>query len=219
MALNEGVINVDQFLSLNEHIGGMDIDGNLVPEREEATEEVIANAYTSGSVIGEGPLLDVPIILRNLYTDDIGDIHTRFHAFSIRDRLAQDGVDDPNLLLWTAPTGDLVAQLLGNVAGGNDPITLLDEWLTTGTKPERRDEPVSARRRDGAHRWLGAVRRTGPVRRRVPDLRRPATGRGQGATWRRGQVRAHRHRLRDVFRRVHGRAASALGVDLPRRRV
>jgi Tannase-like family of unknown function (DUF6351) len=137
VALNEGVINVDQFLSLNEYIGGMDIDGNLVPEREEATEEVIANAYTSGSVVGDGPLLDVPIILRNLYTDDIGDIHTRFHAFSIRDRLAQDGVDDPNLLLWTAPTGDLVAQLLGNVAGGNDPITLLDEWLTTGTKPER----------------------------------------------------------------------------------
>ena len=32
-ALNAGVIDVDQFLDLNEHIGGYDIDGNIVAAR------------------------------------------------------------------------------------------------------------------------------------------------------------------------------------------
>ena len=81
VALNGGVISVDQFLDLNEHIGGMDIDGNIVFERAVATEEVVADAYLAGSVIGPGPVKDIPIILRNLFTDDIGDIHTRFQAF------------------------------------------------------------------------------------------------------------------------------------------
>jgi hypothetical protein len=134
-ALNAGVIDVDQFLDLNEHIGGYDIDGNIVAARAEMTEETADVAYRVGTVIGPGPLLDVPIILRNLYTDDIGDIHTRFHAFSIRDRLQTDGTDDPNLLLWTAPTGNLTAQLLGNAAGANDTIVLLDQWLTDGERP------------------------------------------------------------------------------------
>ena len=88
-ALKAGVITVDQFLDLNEHIGGYDIDGNFVAARAAMTRgDAPTCAYRAGAVIGSGPLLDVPIILRNLYTDDIGDIHTRFHAFSIRDRLA-----------------------------------------------------------------------------------------------------------------------------------
>ena len=36
-ALNAGVIDVDQFLDLNEHIGGYDIDGNIVAARAEMT--------------------------------------------------------------------------------------------------------------------------------------------------------------------------------------
>ena len=77
----------------------------------------------------------MPIILRNLYTDDVGDIHTRFHAFSIRERLKDGDRDDPNLLLWTAPSANLAQQLTGNAAGANETIVLLDEWLTTGEKP------------------------------------------------------------------------------------
>jgi hypothetical protein len=134
-AVNAGVISVDQFLDLNEHIGAYDIDGNVVAERTEMSEETAAHTYAVGSVIGPGPLLDVPIILRNLYTDDIGDIHTRFHVFSIRDRLQVDGEDDPNLLVWSAQSRDVAASLLGNVAGANEPIVLLDEWLSAGDRP------------------------------------------------------------------------------------
>jgi hypothetical protein len=131
-ALNDHVINVDQFLDLNQYIGGYDIDGNITAARETMSESVAANAYRTGRVTEAGPLLDVPIILRNIYTDALGDIHTRTHAFAIRDRLAVNGHDDPNLLLWTVPgaSGDLVNDLLGNAGGANTPIIVLDQWLT-----------------------------------------------------------------------------------------
>lgn len=136
-AVNAGTITVDQFLDLNEYVGGWDIDGNVVAERTEINEDVASIAYRVGGIIGEGPLQDVPIVMRNVYTDDVGDIHTRFHPFSIRDRLQVDGADNPNVVLWTTPAGggDLIAALTGNIANANAPITLLDEWLTTGTKP------------------------------------------------------------------------------------
>jgi hypothetical protein len=135
-ALNNGVITVDQFLDLNERIGGYDIDGNFVAERERTDEDTAAVAYRVGAVVEAGPLLDIPIILRNLYTDAVGDIHTRFHSFSIRERLQRGRTDDPNLLLWTAPAGNLVQSLVGNVVGANEPIVLLDGWLTSGEKPD-----------------------------------------------------------------------------------
>jgi hypothetical protein len=96
------------------------------------TPAVAATVYKTGRITEAGALLDVPIILRNIYTDPLGDIHTRTHAFAIRQRLQVDGHDDPNLLLWTMPgeTSSLVNDLLGNAGGANAPIVVLDEWLT-----------------------------------------------------------------------------------------
>ena len=136
-ALNEGVITVDQFLDLNEHVGGYDIDGQFVAEREETDEATASIPYSTGRIIGAGPLQDIPIILRNVYTDLVGDIHTRYHAFSIRERLKTNGEDYENLLLWSLPleSSDLGSVLVGAIRAG-DPIALLDEWLTTGQKPD-----------------------------------------------------------------------------------
>jgi hypothetical protein len=133
-ALEEGTISVDEFLDLNEHVGGWDIDGNIIDERTETVEESIAVAYRTGRLAQAGPLLDVPIILRNGYTDDVGDIHTRFHSFSIRERLQTDGEDDPNLALWTA--GGSATEALLSSGTGNEPIRLLDEWLTAAAELE-----------------------------------------------------------------------------------
>ena len=97
---------------LNEDIGGYDIDGNRIAERTTIADDVAALGYEVGAITGEGPLQDVPIILRSPYTDPFGDIHTRYHAFSIRERLRVDGMDDPNLALWTSAAGggDLVGR-------------------------------------------------------------------------------------------------------------
>jgi hypothetical protein len=135
-ALRDGVITVDQFLDLNEHIGGYDVDGDIVAKRASATPETMARAHRVGAVIGAGPLQELPILLRNVYTDRQGDIHTRFQAFSIRERLRVGGDDNPNVLLWTLPSGeDLIRSLVGSIGDATEPIRLLDEWLTTGRRP------------------------------------------------------------------------------------
>ena len=41
---------------------------------------------------------------------------------------------------------DVAASLLGNVAGANEPIVLLDEWLTDGAQAGDGDEPLRAAR-------------------------------------------------------------------------
>ncbi|WP_334140983.1 DUF6351 family protein [Rhabdothermincola sp.] len=131
-ALRGGVITVDQFLDLNEHIGGYDIDGRIVPRRMAATEEDMRVAYATGQVLSGQGLWDVPIILTNVYTDDQGDIHDRQRLFAIRERLrGPDGALDPNLVLWTVPgTGALAQTLIGAVKQGADAVGVLDEWLT-----------------------------------------------------------------------------------------
>jgi hypothetical protein len=130
-ALNSGVITPDQFLDLNAGVGGYDINGKIVPQREAVDEATAAIPYRTGQATFGGALLDVPIILTNIDTDPIGDIHTRFQAFSVRDRLKVNGTDDPNLLLWTYPLmGDYVSQLLGNAGVGNAAVYSLDQWLT-----------------------------------------------------------------------------------------
>lgn len=90
--LNEGVISVDQFLDLNERIGGFDIDANILPpgQRTVANLDATRAAYRSGRLTnGGGGLASVPIIDHRGYNDEVpqGDIHVRYHSFSLRDRL------------------------------------------------------------------------------------------------------------------------------------
>jgi hypothetical protein len=132
-ALADGQIDIEQFIAINEGIGSFDIDGNIVPTRTAADLDAVATSFRSGRVVSGGPLHDVPIVLRDIYTDDLGDIHTRMHAFTIRERLRAGDTDAPNLLLWTQPAGgaDLIGALMGDTGSGNGPIFLIDQWLTT----------------------------------------------------------------------------------------
>jgi len=91
-ALNQGVITVDQFLDLNERIGGYDKDANFIPQRTVADIDAVRAAYQTGRLTNGGlGLSQVPIIDYRAYTDDnpVGDIHLRFHSFSMRQRLIQ----------------------------------------------------------------------------------------------------------------------------------
>ncbi len=159
-ALAGGVITVDQFLDLNEGIGGYDINGGWQAARERADDEALARAYRSGMVTagsaplgsgdatveGHGGIEDVPIILTDVYTDEFGDIHDRQRAFAIRDRLrAPDGRDDPNLVIWTQPVATSLSDLIARVAGGNvsavevGPVLVLDDWLTAAEQTPASD--------------------------------------------------------------------------------
>jgi hypothetical protein len=141
-ALADGVLDVDAFLDLNEQIGGYDIDGTIVPTREETSAASLATVYRSNAISGGDQLLDLPIILQNPYADDVGDIHTRSWSFTIRERLARNGADADNLLLWTtAGLGGALGSLVGSLTGGGGPVgpnpavALIDEWLTSGARP------------------------------------------------------------------------------------
>jgi hypothetical protein len=134
-ALNAGTITVDQFLDLNQQVGGYDANGNPIAARTKGATQAFATAYRTGGVDEGGALWNVPIILTNPYDDFVGDIHDSFRKFSIRDRLTRpDGTADPNLLIWTVPgptsSGALDAQLTGALNDVTGQIVLLDQWLT-----------------------------------------------------------------------------------------
>lgn len=143
-ALLDGVIDGQQFLALNQGIGGYDVNGAIVGTRTTATEDDVQPAYTGGRINqGAGGLADVPIVLVNVYTDDIGDIHDRQRVFAIRERLTRGstGVRPANVVIITRPgSGDLLETLTGAVSGTTALVQVVDQWLTAaGDDP--RDVP------------------------------------------------------------------------------
>ena len=146
-ALEAGTITVDQFLDLNENIGGYDIDGRFVPERMAADPEVIESSYRTGRVLhGDSALADVPIIDVDLYSDLTFDIHDRFRLFSVRDRLeGPDGdAEQRSRVIWTREGGDLT-NLVTSPLPTVEMVGLLIEWLegTTDGTPVAEARPAT----------------------------------------------------------------------------
>ena len=144
-ALNDGTITVDQFLDLNDQIGGFDGDGQPQPERSVVSDDLVERAYATGRLGGPwGGLPDTPMILLNLYTDGLGDIHDRVRAFSLLDRLSDDdGTWPVTASLWTvgAEEGTSLVSTLGGALGdlAAEPTFALDEWLTAAEEHQADD--------------------------------------------------------------------------------
>jgi Tannase-like family of unknown function (DUF6351) len=103
-ALNSGAIGVDEFLDLNEKIGGNDIDGNFVPQRSVGDPIAIRAVYESGLLdSGGGGLANVPILHSRTYNDALGDIHDRHRDLTIRARLQKANGRFDNQVIWLAP--------------------------------------------------------------------------------------------------------------------
>jgi hypothetical protein len=101
-ALNAGTITVDQFLDLNAGVGGYTVDGQFQAARTVGDTTAIRNAYRNGRLTnGGGGLGDVPIIDYRAYADDQpdGNIHLRFHSFSMRERLKKANGDADNQVM------------------------------------------------------------------------------------------------------------------------
>jgi hypothetical protein len=118
----------------------------VVTDRETAPAGWFERAYSTGRVTEGGGLVDIPILLTNIYTDPLGDIHDRQRSFAIRDRLSTaPGAQPANVLIWTRPSaGDLTQTLTGAVGDTSATVALLDQWLTaaqadtTGGSPAER---------------------------------------------------------------------------------
>ncbi|GAA1615840.1 MULTISPECIES: DUF6351 family protein [Kribbella] len=148
--LKSGVITPAQFLDLNRRIGGFDADANLVPARTEADPEAVRAAYRTGRLTnGGGGLRDVPIIDYRAYADNqpSGDLHLRYHTFSLRARLEKANGTAANQvsLLEDAKYGlfSTASPLLRHA------VKEMDHWLTQltadGTSRPRIDKIVAAR--------------------------------------------------------------------------
>ncbi len=105
-AFNGGRITADQFLDLNERIGGYDPDGKIVSQRTSADPEALRLAYQTGRLnTGSGGLSAIPIIDVRPYRDAAGDIHDRVRSLATRARLIAANGSADNHVIWTLPPG------------------------------------------------------------------------------------------------------------------
>lgn len=123
-ALEDGVITVDQFLDLNDSIGGLDGDSNPVPERTVGDPEAIRTAYQTGRMLdGGGGLAEIPIIDQRTFLDEkpAGDIHARYHSLSLRQRLLDANGTSENLVS--------VMRDSSHPSFSKQVIPAMDQWL------------------------------------------------------------------------------------------
>jgi hypothetical protein len=134
-------ISVDQFLDLNERIGGFDADANQVPQRTVADLIAARAAYQTGRLTnGGGGLASIPIIDFRDYNDAVpqGDIHVRYHSFSMRKRLDKANGHHRNHVM-------VVNDNRFGLYSNNNPllqqaILKMDRWVTA-IKADARDIP------------------------------------------------------------------------------
>lgn len=161
-AFNQGVIDAETLIELNEHIGGIDVDGNIVSHRTQSDIEAVRLAYQRGMTLsGGGGLASTPIIDWRWYTDDIaeGDVHVAVESFATRARLVASNGDAANQVILIDPKSPGVQEqdfddpspatsLIARKE--RDLVEYMDRWLDRitadgrpGSTPEKvaRDKP------------------------------------------------------------------------------
>jgi hypothetical protein len=131
-ALNAGEITTAEFLDLNEKIGGLDVDGDFVPDRSAGDLEAIDMAYKTGRV-NDGANLTLPIIQYRNYVDFANDIHTSHRTSAMIARLEKTNGTADNLVRWTM-TAD------GKVNFMRMALIAQNEWLEN-VAADRSDDP------------------------------------------------------------------------------
>jgi hypothetical protein len=143
-ALRDGDITVDEFLDVNDGVGGFDVDGNLAPARTEASEKGLELAYGRGRIgSGGGGLAVTPIFHRRFYAEPAGDIHTIYNDIQIREKLIRENGHANNQVIWLFPRPEL-ALLRGFGKAQSDALAVLSE-------------EVSQQQFDLMRRWLDAI--------------------------------------------------------------
>lgn len=154
-ALNDGAITVDEFLALNEFVGGLDRDLQPQAARTTGDAAAITRAYQGGRILsGGGGLAATPVIERRNYVDTATNLHMKVHSYSLRERLLKaNGNFDNHVIL--SQTGVIAAP---------EPLAQMDAWLVAAlgdTTPGRtRAEKIALHRpadlKDAC--WNGATK-------------------------------------------------------------
>jgi len=118
VALQDGLITADQFVDLNEKVGGIDVDMNPTPQRSVRDPGAGAIEYAGGRVNDGRNLGDVAMIdFRNTGNVDGYTIHTMYHSFSMKERIRATNGNADNHVVWR---------------GGwkRQAFVVMDDWLT-----------------------------------------------------------------------------------------
>lgn len=128
VAFNHGDISFEQFLELNEKIGGYDEDGTITSLRMVADPEALHIAYATGRVnTGSGGLSSIPILEYRQYSDTLPDIHDQYRSFVIRGRLIAANGNASNHIMLTFPRTTKPGKSLG--ATMVNLVPKMDQWL------------------------------------------------------------------------------------------
>lgn len=122
--LLDGQISADQFLDLNRHIGGLDIDAVPVANRTAADAGALKIAYRSGQIADGRQWAHLPII--DLRGHSTSEWHQDYNSYQTRARLDAANGGHDNQVIWT---GEF--PVFGNPAFGCD--TTVGLWLPTST--------------------------------------------------------------------------------------
>jgi hypothetical protein len=145
-AFNEGKISFAQFIDLNQNIGGIDINGNIMEQRTAADPAVVQIAYETGRIVSGIPLGDIPILdIRRwrdlpLATDNPNnlDVHDYVHSRAIEARLVEVHGDHDNHVKIVTSDGPQTSASAQGVAMARG-IAQLDQWLTAIQAAEEAD--------------------------------------------------------------------------------
>jgi hypothetical protein len=143
-ALNDGRITFDQFMDINTRIGGLDINGKIMPARMHGDPVALKRAYETGRVMeGTGGAASIPIVDIRTYNDGdpLGrgdpnvDVHDRYHSLVVRARLFKyNGTAANHVMLLAATYGspplDSRTERSPLNLVSTQALTQLDKWLT-----------------------------------------------------------------------------------------
>jgi hypothetical protein len=128
-ALRSGAITAEEFVTLNEKIGGTDADSNLTAARSVADLPALDIAYRAGIVSSGTNLGKLPIIDSRGY-DEQG-IHYIWRSFSERARIdGSNGGNHGNQVMWRYGTALLPATAAQVGAVTLQSLLTMDTWLS-----------------------------------------------------------------------------------------
>ncbi len=122
-ALEKGEITPAAFVDLNAKIGGLDIDTNPTPARDDGASPALVRAYQSGMINEANNLNQTAII--DCRGPNPGLFHDAYRAFAVRARLDREHGTHANQLIWEGPiqlTADKDCELNSFIA--------MDRWLS-----------------------------------------------------------------------------------------
>jgi hypothetical protein len=138
-ALLAGKITAEEFVTLNEVVGGTDHDSVVQAARSKADTAALNTAYRAGIVASGANLAKTAIIDLRGWDDSQVDqppgvnpagiygIHHVWYSFATRDRIVRDYGDAGNQAMWRYARSGMLPPAALSVAA----FTGMDKWLTT----------------------------------------------------------------------------------------